>query len=46
MNSIKLNVEELILKTSDEYMKYSEDVKHWAVYKTGIKEFIPWIESA
>jgi len=27
-------------------MKNSEDVKHWAVYKTGIKEFIPWIESA
>merc|ERR1719430_1915947 len=24
----------------------SEDVKYWAEYRTGIKEFIPWLESA
>ncbi len=24
---------------------YSEDVKFWAEYKTGIKEFRPWLES-
>ena len=26
--------------------QYSEDVKYWAEYKTGIKEFRPWLESA
>lgn len=25
--------------------QYSEDVKYWAEYKTGIKEFKPWLES-
>jgi hypothetical protein len=25
---------------------FSEDVKYWAEYKTGIKEFRPWLESA
>ena len=25
---------------------YSEDVKYWAEYKTGCKEFRPWLESA
>jgi len=25
--------------------KYSEDVKFWAEYKTGIKEFCPWLAS-
>ncbi len=25
---------------------FSEDVKFWAEYKTGIKEFRPWLESA
>ena len=46
LNSIKNYVEELKSKTSNECIKYSEDVKHWAVYKTGIKEFTPWIDSA
>ena len=25
---------------------FSEDVKYWAEYKTGIKEFRPWLENA
>jgi hypothetical protein len=25
---------------------FSEDVKYWAEYKTGIKEFKPWLENA
>jgi len=25
---------------------FSEDVKYWAEYKTGIKEFKPWLDSA
>jgi hypothetical protein len=33
-------------KTCQECSNYSEDVKYWAEYKTGIKEFVPWIELA
>jgi len=25
---------------------FSEDVKYWAEYKTGVKDFRPWLESA
>merc|ERR1712184_94915 len=31
------------LKTCEEF---SEDVKYWAEYKTGIREFRPWLESS
>ena len=31
------------MKESD---NFSEDVKYWAEYKTGIREFKPWLESA
>merc|ERR1712113_200682 len=30
-------------KVQEECDKYSEDVKFWAEYKTGIKEFTPWV---
>merc|ERR1712079_254178 len=30
-------------KVQEECDKYSEDVKFWAEYKTGIKEFSPWL---
>ncbi len=30
----------------EECQKFSEDIKHWAEYKTGIKEYKPWLESA
>merc|ERR1712179_247268 len=33
-------------KTKKECNNFSEDVKYWAEYRTGIKEFIPWLESA
>ena len=33
-------------KTCQECNNYSEDVKYWAEYRTGIKEFIPWLEKA
>jgi hypothetical protein len=29
-----------------ECSKYSEDVKYWAEYRTGIKEFTPWLISS
>ena len=33
-------------KVKNECSSFSEDVKFWAEYKTGIREFTPWIESA
>ena len=39
-------VEDLQVKTKIECDKYSNDVKFWAEYRTGIKEFNPWLASA
>merc|ERR1711972_759060 len=39
-------VEELQANTKIECDKYSNDVKFWAEYRTGIKEFTPWLASA
>merc|ERR1712157_270610 len=39
-------VEELQANTKIECDKYSNDVKFWAEYRTGIKEFSPWLASA
>merc|ERR1711890_61135 len=39
-------VEDLQKKVAIECDKYSEDVKFWAEYKTGIKEFTPWLASS
>lgn len=36
-------VTDLQAKTKAECDKYSEDVKFWAEYRTGIKEFTPWL---
>ena len=36
-------VTDLQAQTKVECNKYSEDVKYWAEYRTGIKEFTPWI---
>ncbi len=33
-------------KVIKECESYSEDIKYWAEYKTGIKEFKPWLENA
>ena len=33
-------------KVMTECDNFSEDVKFWAEYKTGIKEFRPWLENA
>merc|ERR1711872_1058744 len=38
-----LNLQE---KVKQECAAFSEDVKFWAEYRTGIKEFTPWIENA
>merc|ERR1712002_1022334 len=39
-------VTELEGKTKIECDKYSNDVKYWAEYRTGIKEFSPWLSGA
>merc|ERR1711953_975804 len=39
-------VEDLQANTKIECDKYSNDVKFWAEYRTGIKEFSPWLASA
>merc|ERR1712218_86876 len=39
-------VEELQANTKIECDKYSNDVKFWAEYRTGIKEFSPWLANA
>merc|ERR1719186_458593 len=39
-------VTDLQKKVATECDKYSEDVKFWAEYKTGIKEFPPWLASS
>merc|ERR1712002_522225 len=39
-------VTELEGKTNIECDKYSNDVKFWAEYRTGIKEFTPWLVGA
>merc|ERR1711953_1497846 len=39
-------VVDLQAKTKVECDKYSNDVKFWAEYRTGIKEFSPWLTNA
>merc|ERR1712234_63787 len=39
-------VTDLQAKTESECDKYSNDVKFWAEYRTGIKEFTPWLVGA
>jgi len=39
-------VEDLQANTKIECDKYSNDVKFWAEYRTGIKEFNPWLAGA
>ncbi len=43
-------IEKFVLDLQQQVIKecesYSEDVKYWAEYKTGIKEFRPWLDSA
>jgi len=43
LNRITKYVSDLLARTKSECDKYSEDVKFWAEYRTGIKEFTPWL---
>lgn len=46
LNRITKYVTDLQTKVKKECDNFSEDVKYWAEYKTGIKEFTPWLVSA
>merc|ERR1719489_281451 len=43
---ITVYVQNLSANTIVECDKYSNDVKYWAEYRTGIKEFTPWLVAA
>merc|ERR1712055_673034 len=46
LSRITKYVTELQANTKIECDKYSNDVKFWAEYRTGIKEFTPWLVGA
>jgi len=46
LKRIKDYVDNLYQKVMKECDNFSEDVKYWAEYKTGIKEFKPWLAEA
>jgi hypothetical protein len=43
LNRITKYVLDLQARTKKECDNFSEDVKYWAEYRTGIKEFTPWL---
>merc|ERR1711936_371612 len=46
LNRITKYIMDLQEKVKKECDAFSEDVKYWAEYKTGIKEFTPWLTNA
>merc|ERR1712098_891660 len=46
LNRIKKYILDLQAKVKTECDNFSEDVKYWAEYRTGIKEFLPWLKEA
>jgi len=46
LKRIEQFVTDLAAKVRKECDNFSEDVKYWAEYKTGIKTFKPWLEAA
>merc|ERR1712106_584025 len=46
MNRIKKFILDLQEKTKKECDAFSEDVKFWAEYRTGVKQFTPWLTEA
>ena len=46
LKRIETFVLDLQKKVVEECKKFSEDIKYWAEYKTGIKEFTPWLLNA
>jgi len=46
LNRITKYVMDLQSRTRKECDSFSEDVKYWAEYRTGLKEFTPWLEKS
>merc|ERR1711936_716540 len=46
LNRITKYIMDLQEKVKKECDAFSEDVKYWAEYRTGIKEFTPWLTTA
>ncbi len=46
LKRIEAYVTDLQKRVQTECEHFSEDVKFWAEYKTGIREFRPWLEGA
>jgi len=46
LNRITKYVMDLQARTRKECDSFSEDVKYWAEYRTGLKEFTPWLEKS
>merc|ERR1719436_1803296 len=46
LERIRKYVEDLYTRCAKECDNFSEDVKFWAQYRTGIKEFGPWLAAA
>merc|ERR1712142_729728 len=46
LNRITKYVMDIQARTKKECDSFSEDVKYWAEYRTGIKEFTPWLVKA
>ena len=46
LERIRKYVEDLYTRCAKECDNFSEDVKYWAQYRTGIREFNPWLAAA
>jgi len=46
LKKVRATLDALIDEASSECAKFSEDVKHWAEFQTGIKIFDPWMKKS
>merc|ERR1719150_2090963 len=46
LKTVRNTLNALEEETSAECTKFSEDVKHWAEFQTGVKVFEPWMKKA
>jgi len=46
LKTVRNTLNALEEETSSECAKFSEDVKHWAEFQTGVKVFEPWMKKA
>ena len=46
LKNVRSTLDGLIKEASDECAKFSEDVKYWAEFQTGIKIFDPWMKKS